>query len=224
MDKQRGRPGADRVLRLLPRAVAAHPPLRAAPGTSATPPTACASSRSTRRASTPAATRTSCATPSRAWASSTRSASTPSSRSGGSTTTRAGPPATCSTADSRLAHFHYGEGGYAETEEVVQELLGSQREPLGPLRPEDDPEALIVVPTPEQPGAYAGPYEAGGVWAVLSGAGDGHRRRPRARRRRTRAPTRSSSTPRHTAGVLDLDVGDGVSCHATCFTPGLAPG
>jgi hypothetical protein len=28
---------------------------------------------------------------------------------------------------------------------------------------------------------------------------------------------------RHTAGVLDLHVGDGVSCHATCFTPGLAP-
>jgi hypothetical protein len=27
---------------------------------------------------------------------------------------------------------------------------------------------------------------------------------------------------RHTAGVLDLQVGDGVSCHAVCFTPGLA--
>ena len=26
---------------------------------------------------------------------------------------------------------------------------------------------------------------------------------------------------RHTAGVLDLDVGDGVTCHAVCFTPGL---
>ena len=27
---------------------------------------------------------------------------------------------------------------------------------------------------------------------------------------------------RHTAGVLDLEVGDGVVCHAVQFTPGLA--
>src|SRR4029077_16108183 len=26
---------------------------------------------------------------------------------------------------------------------------------------------------------------------------------------------------RHTAGVLELRVGAGVSCHATCFTPGV---
>ena len=26
---------------------------------------------------------------------------------------------------------------------------------------------------------------------------------------------------RHTAGVLELRVGDGVSCLATCFTPGV---
>ena len=29
---------------------------------------------------------------------------------------------------------------------------------------------------------------------------------------------------RHTEGVLDLVVGDGVQCHAVCFTPGLAAG
>jgi hypothetical protein len=28
--------------------------------------------------------------------------------------------------------------------------------------------------------------------------------------------------PRHTAGTLELTVGDGVVVHATCFTPGLA--
>jgi hypothetical protein len=28
--------------------------------------------------------------------------------------------------------------------------------------------------------------------------------------------------PRHTAAVLELDVGRGVECLATCFTPGLA--
>ena len=27
----------------------------------------------------------------------------------------------------------------------------------------------------------------------------------------------------HTEGVLSLEVGDGVVCHATTFTPGLAP-
>jgi hypothetical protein len=26
---------------------------------------------------------------------------------------------------------------------------------------------------------------------------------------------------RHTRGVLELEVGDGVICHATCFTPGM---
>ena len=31
--------------------------------------------------------------------------------------------------------------------------------------------------------------------------------------------------PHHTAGVLELAIGDGVTCHATCFTPGIpAPG
>jgi hypothetical protein len=122
---------------------------------------------------------------------------------------------------SRLAHFHYGEGGYAETEEVVQELLGVERERLAPLRPEDDPEALIVVPTAEQAGAYSGPYEAGGVWAVLSGTG------------LVRANGAEVGVDHpgayplvehavHTAGVLELEVGDGVTCHATCFTPGVA--
>ncbi len=26
----------------------------------------------------------------------------------------------------------------------------------------------------------------------------------------------------HTSGVLELEVGPGVTCHATCFTPGVA--
>jgi len=26
----------------------------------------------------------------------------------------------------------------------------------------------------------------------------------------------------HTAGMLELEVGDGVTCEAVCFTPGLA--
>ena len=122
---------------------------------------------------------------------------------------------------SRLAHFHYGEGGYAETEEIVQELLGVQREPLAPLRPEDDPDALIAVPTPEQPGAYSGPYEAGGAWAVLAGAGEV---RANGRPIAVEHPGAYEllAHERHTEGVLELEIGAGVECLATCFTPGLA--
>jgi hypothetical protein len=120
-----------------------------------------------------------------------------------------------------LTHFHYGEGAYAETERAVQELLGVSDDVLPPVRPEDDPEALIAVPTPEQPGAYNGPYEAGGVWAVLSGTGTVQ----------ANGETLAVEHPgaqlliehdAHTAGVLELEIGPGVTCHATCFTPGVA--
>ena len=90
------------------------------------------------------------------------------------------------------------------------------------MRPEDDPDARIVVPTEDQPGAYSGPYEAGAVWAVLEGEGeivvDG-------------APVTIGGPgahllvqhPHSAAAVLDLRVGEGVTCHATCFSPGVAP-
>src|ERR1700704_68505 len=71
----------------------------------------------------------------------------------------------------RLFDYHFGEGAYEETELAIQELLGVEREPMAPLRPEDVPEARLRRQTPDQPGAYCGPYEAGGVWAVLDGAG-----------------------------------------------------
>jgi hypothetical protein len=120
----------------------------------------------------------------------------------------------------RLFEYHYGEGGYRDTELAIQELLGVQREPLAPVRPEDAPDAQLAVPTPDQPGAYSGEYAAGGVWAVLDGRGavdvDGVRIEI----------THSGAYPlvehdRHTAGTLELHVGDGVECLATCFTPGL---
>ncbi len=97
-----------------------------------------------------------------------------------------------------------------------------EREPLAPVRPEDDPDARIVVQTEDQPGAYSGPYEAGAVWAVLEGEGeivvDG-------------APVTVRGPgahlvvehPHSVAAVLDLRVGEGVTCHATCFSPGVAP-
>jgi hypothetical protein len=121
----------------------------------------------------------------------------------------------------RLFEYHYGEGAYAETERAIQELLGVERELLAPLRAEDDPDAALAAQTEDQPGAYSGAYEAGGVWAVLDGSGmvgvNGHEH----------AVTHPGAYlliehERHTAGTLALEVGPGVRCLATCFTPGVA--
>jgi hypothetical protein len=120
-----------------------------------------------------------------------------------------------------LFEYHFGEGGYAETELAIQELVGVEREPLTPVRPEDEPGALLSVPTRDTPGPYRGPYEAGGVWAILGGHGvvrvNG----------REIVVEHTGAYPlieheRHTPGVLELEIGDGVVCEATCFTPGLA--
>jgi thiol-disulfide isomerase/thioredoxin len=122
--------------------------------------------------------------------------------------------------DGALYSMHYGEGAYEETEREIQALLGVERELVPPVRAEDAPGTLLPAQTADQPGAYSGPYEAGAVWAVLDGRGE------------VRADGRAIAVdgpgayalvehPRHTRGVLDLAVGDGVTCHATCFTPGL---
>jgi hypothetical protein len=123
--------------------------------------------------------------------------------------------------EGHLAEYHVGEGGYADTELAIQELLGVQREPIGPLHPEDDPQAQIVVPTPDQPGAHSGPYGAGGVWAVLGGQGELHvNGEPFAIQ--VPGARQLVSHPWHVDAMLDLRVGEGVTCYATCFTPGLA--
>ena len=70
-----------------------------------------------------------------------------------------------------LFDYHYGEGGYADTERAIQELLELDRAPVEPIRPEDVPDALLSPQTEDVEGPYSGPYEAGGVWAVLDGAG-----------------------------------------------------
>jgi hypothetical protein len=133
----------------------------------------------------------------------------------------------------RLFEYHFGEGAYAETELAIQELLGVEREPLPPVRPEDASGAQLLPQTEDQQGAYSGPYEAGGVWAVLEGSGTV--------RVAARASDDSAASavvtelevthpgayplvehPRHTASVLELELDTGVLCLATCFTPGLA--
>jgi hypothetical protein len=132
----------------------------------------------------------------------------------------------------RLFDYHYGEGGYRETELAIQELLGIEREPLDPLRPEDAPDARLLRQTDEQPGAWSGPYEAGGVWAVLDGVGtatvsataveSGALTDKRILTVERPGAHQLIEHERHTAGVLDFEVGPGIKCLATCFTPGVA--
>jgi len=121
----------------------------------------------------------------------------------------------------RLFDYHYGEGAYAETELAIQELLGLELEPLEPIRPEDAPDALLQPQTEDQPGAYCGPYEAGGVWGVFAGSGS-----VIVNGAEHEIPSAGAypliEHERHTRAVLELTPGPGVSCLATCFTPGLA--
>ncbi len=126
----------------------------------------------------------------------------------------------------RLFEYHYGEGDYVGTELAIQELLGVTREPLAPLRPEDAPGALLAPPSPECEGPYGGPYAAGGVWLVLSGTGTVRFDAADGARGELAVDHPGAyelvSHPRHTEGTLALEIGAGVECHATCFTPGLA--
>ncbi|HTZ85613.1 MAG TPA: DipZ protein [Solirubrobacteraceae bacterium] len=121
----------------------------------------------------------------------------------------------------RLFEYHFGEGGYAETELAIQELLGVEREPIEPVRPEDVRDAVLAPPTPEQPGAYSGPYEAGGVWAVVEGVGTLSVNGEPFEITYSGAHALIEHD-RHTAAVLMLEAGAGITCHATCFMPGLA--
>jgi hypothetical protein len=119
-----------------------------------------------------------------------------------------------------LCEYHYGEGGYAETERAIQGLLGLEDNVVAELRPEDAPDARLAVQTADVEGPYSGPYEAGGVWAVLDGLGS------ISVNGRVIAVEHPGcyeliAHPRHTAGELTLDVGVGVRCHAVCFTPGV---
>ena len=122
----------------------------------------------------------------------------------------------------RLFEYHYGEGGYEETELAIQELLGVQREPLAPIRPEDAPGATLLPQTEDQPGAWSGPYEAGSVWAVLDGRGDLKLNGERTLSVEQPGAYVLLQHDRHTAGVITVEASDDLQCLATCFTPGLA--
>ena len=120
-----------------------------------------------------------------------------------------------------LVDYHYGEGAYDESERAIAELLDIEPPPFTPLRPEDAPGAALAPQTADQEGAYSGPYEAGGVWAVVSGRGA---LSANGKRFAVDGPGCLAllEHARSTAGVLELAVSGAATCHATCFTPGLA--
>jgi hypothetical protein len=120
-----------------------------------------------------------------------------------------------------LFERHLGEGGYDETELAIQELLGLDEQLLVPLRPEDAPGALLEPQSDDVEGPYSGGYRAGAVWAVLDGGGEAW---VNGRALTVDGPGCYELIvhERSTAGELALETGAGVSCHAVCFTPGLA--
>jgi thiol-disulfide isomerase/thioredoxin len=127
----------------------------------------------------------------------------------------------------RLFEYQFGEGAYEETERAIQELLGVERQPLQPLRPEDAPGVRLARQSPDRAGAYSGPYAAGGVWAVLDGSGAVHVNGGASAGGLEVAVTHPGAYEliehgRHTEGLLELQLQQGVRCYATCFTPGLA--
>ena len=120
-----------------------------------------------------------------------------------------------------LVHYHYGEGAYVETETAIQGLFRSDEPVLVPFRPEEAPGAPLEPQTDDVEGPYCGAYTAGGVWAVLSGCGTVH---VNGRTLTVDHPGAYEliSHERSTTAQLKLEIGAGVRCHATCFTPGLA--
>jgi thiol-disulfide isomerase/thioredoxin len=125
--------------------------------------------------------------------------------------------------DGMLFDYHYGEGAYDDTERAIQELLGIDRDVLPPFKPEENPDAMIVVQTDDQIGPYAGPYSAGAVWGVFNGSG-------------TATVNALVDVPipapgayellvhtQHTQGEIAIETSDELELLAVCFTPGLAP-
>ena len=96
------------------------------------------------------------------------------------------------------------------------------------MRPEDAPGALLAAQTAEQPGAWSGAYEAGAVWAVLERTAAPEAAAPVVRANGREIAVEHSGCvllvehERHAAGRLELELGDGVICHAVQFTPGVA--
>lgn len=145
-----------------------------------------------------------------------------------------------------LAWFHFGEGEYRATEEVIREELRAAGafhelpEPMEPLRDTDAPEALVAPPSEEVfPGGGPGEawtpegvddvleveYGAGGVHAAVDGTGELHVSLDG-------APERSISVkepglvtlaehPRHEQHRLALRASPGLAVYSLAFAAGM---
>jgi hypothetical protein len=125
-----------------------------------------------------------------------------------------------------LVDYHHGEGGYRETEQAILELLGRDEEPIAPLRPVDDDDALLVVPSPEREGPWSGTYTAGEVWAVLEPPADGVGAVVvNGERIAVEHPGafRLIAHDVSTTAELRLEPVDDTIVHGVSFAPGLAP-
>jgi thiol-disulfide isomerase/thioredoxin len=124
------------------------------------------------------------------------------------------------TPDGFLFEYHYGEGGYAETELAIQELLGVEQDTVAPVRPEDEPGVALVPQSDDVSGPYSGPYEASGVWGVFDGSGVAT-----VNGVELEIPHSGAYElivhDHHTEGVLELGVSTDLCALAVCFTPGL---
>ncbi len=144
-----------------------------------------------------------------------------------------------------LRWFHFGEGEYATTEEAIAEELVAidpsfePPPPLEPLRPSDEPGALVVPPSDEvfpggsvtepwRPGAGVAPlelrYEAGGAHASV--AGEGELRVEVDRKQRTIEVGGPglydlATSDRHGRHRLRLDGTPGLEVYSVSFSPGL---
>jgi thiol-disulfide isomerase/thioredoxin len=124
-----------------------------------------------------------------------------------------------------LVDYHYGEGAYDECERAICELLGIECEPLAPLRPEDAPDAELVVPSEDRlVEPFSGSYEAGAAWAVLDPRVPGAVVRANGREIAVEHPGAFLLVEheQHTSGELVLELGRDVRCDGVCFTPGPA--
>jgi hypothetical protein len=129
-------------------------------------------------------------------------------------------------ADGALADYHYGEGSYEECERAICELLAIDCVPLDPVRPGDEPGAMLARPSEdrtEEP--FSGAYEAGAAWAVLDPPAGGGSVRVNGAELAVPHPGAHllAEHAHHSAGELELELGRGVRCDGICFTPGLLP-
>ena len=128
----------------------------------------------------------------------------------------------------RLYSMHYGEGAYAETEREICELLDQPCEPLEAAAPRGRARRDARRAERRRGGRVVRALRGRGVWAVLERTAPSDAPAPTIRANGREIAVAHSGCvelvahERHSAGELELELGDGVVCHAVQFTPGIA--